>query len=160
MNRRAMTQAFHPFAAGLQSDSPAPCLLSLGVTASEGPQGTALDSSSPTHLQQFVYIWRTAWSSFLRRQSVSSRVITGRPRRRWLQHRTSCKRRSSVVRALTASQWAVWRLGRCFACELTLTAICTAPFTSGISARSRVEARRTSLENSNWLLARRHMPAW
>jgi hypothetical protein len=49
-------QAFQPFAAGLQSDPPAPCLLSLGVTASEGPQGTALDSSSPTHLQQFVYM--------------------------------------------------------------------------------------------------------
>jgi hypothetical protein len=39
--------------------------------------------------------------------------------------------------------------GGSFACELTLTAIYTAPFTSGISVRSRVEARRTSLGNSN-----------
>jgi AraC family transcriptional regulator len=50
------TQAFQPFAAGLQSDTLGSCLLSLGVTASEGPQGTALDSSSPTRLQQFVYM--------------------------------------------------------------------------------------------------------
>jgi len=63
-----------------------------------------------------------------------------RPRRRWSQHRTSCKRRSSAVPALTAPQGAVWRLGRCFACELTLTAIYTAPFTSGISVLSRVGA--------------------
>ena len=45
------TQAFQPFSAGLQSDSPASCLLSLGVTAPEGPQDTALDSSSPADVQ-------------------------------------------------------------------------------------------------------------
>jgi hypothetical protein len=39
-----------------------------------------------------------------------------------------------------------------------ITAIYTAPFTSGISVRSRVEARRTSHGSSNWLLATRHMP--
>jgi len=66
----------------------------------------------------------------------------------------------NVVRALTAPQGAVWRLGRSFACGLTLTATYTAPFTSGISVRSRVEARRTSHGNSNWLLASRHMPTW
>jgi AraC family transcriptional regulator len=49
------TQAFHPFAAKLQSDPPAPCLLSLGVTAPEGPQDTALDFSSPTPVQ-FGYL--------------------------------------------------------------------------------------------------------
>jgi len=43
-------------------------------------------------------------------------------RRRWSQHRTSCKRRSSAVPALTAPQGAVWRLGRSFEYELTLTA--------------------------------------
>jgi AraC family transcriptional regulator len=52
----------------------------------------------------------------------------------------------------------VWRLGRSFACELTLTAICTAPFTSGISALSRVGARRISHVSSNWPLAIRRMP--
>jgi AraC-like DNA-binding protein len=45
------TQALHPFAAGLQSDPPAPCLLSLGVTAPEGPQDTVLNSSSPANVQ-------------------------------------------------------------------------------------------------------------
>src|SRR6478672_5208572 len=45
------TQASQPFAAGLRSDPPAPCLLSLGVTAPEGPQDAALDSSSPADLQ-------------------------------------------------------------------------------------------------------------
>src|SRR6476659_5442092 len=45
------TQAFQPFAAGRRSDLPAPCLLSLGVTAPEGPQDAALDSSSPADLQ-------------------------------------------------------------------------------------------------------------
>jgi hypothetical protein len=35
------THAFQPFAARLQSDPPAPCLFSLGVTAPEGPQDTA-----------------------------------------------------------------------------------------------------------------------
>jgi AraC-like DNA-binding protein len=35
----------------MQSDPPAPCLLSLGVTASEGPQDTALNSSSPANGQ-------------------------------------------------------------------------------------------------------------
>jgi AraC family transcriptional regulator len=45
------TQAFQPFAAGLRSDPPAPCLLSLGVTAPEGPQDAALDSSSPADVQ-------------------------------------------------------------------------------------------------------------
>ncbi len=53
-----------------------------------------------------------------------------------------------------------WRLGRSFACELTLTAIYTAPFTSRISVPSRVGARRTSHGSSNWLLASRHMPTW
>jgi len=48
---RGSTQAFQPFAAGLRSDPPAPCLLSLGVTAPEGPQDAALDSSSPANLQ-------------------------------------------------------------------------------------------------------------
>ena len=33
-------------------------------------------------------------------------------------------------------------------------------FTSGISARSRGGARRTSPGSSNWLLAIRHMPTW
>jgi len=45
------TQAFQPFAAGRRSDLPAPCLLFLGVTAPEGPQDAALDSSSPADLQ-------------------------------------------------------------------------------------------------------------
>jgi AraC family transcriptional regulator len=49
------THAFQPFAARLQSDPPAPCLFSLGVTAPEGPQDTALDSSSPTPVQ-FGYL--------------------------------------------------------------------------------------------------------
>ena len=39
-------------------------------------------------------------------------MIGRRPRRRWSQHRTSCKRRSSAVRALTVPQGAVWLLGR------------------------------------------------
>jgi len=82
------------------------------------------------------------------------------PRRRWSQHRTSCKRRSSAVPALTAPQGAVWLLGKSLACELTLTAIYTAPFTSEISVLSRVGARRTSHVSSNWLLASRHMPTW
>jgi hypothetical protein len=72
----------------------------------------------------------------------------------------SCNRKSSAVRALTAPRRAVWRLGRSFACELTLTAIYTAPFTFGISVRSRVEARRTSHGCSSWLLASRRMPTW
>jgi hypothetical protein len=37
------TQAFQPFAAGLRSDPPAPGLLSLGLTAPEGPQDSAQD---------------------------------------------------------------------------------------------------------------------
>ena len=48
------TQAFQPFAAGL-SDPPAPRLLSLGVRAPEGPQDTALDSSSPADVR-FGYL--------------------------------------------------------------------------------------------------------
>ena len=52
---RGSTQAFQPFAAGLRSDPPAPCLLSLGVTAPEGPQDAALDSSSPADLH-FGYL--------------------------------------------------------------------------------------------------------
>ena len=63
------------------------------------------------------------------------------------------KRRSNVVRALTAPQGVVWPLGRSFECELTLTITCIAPFTSGISVLSPVEARRTSHVSSNWLLA-------
>ena len=55
---------------------------------------------------------RTAWPSCLKLQGESSGAIRRRPRRRWSQHRTSCKRRSSVVRALTAPQGAVWRPGR------------------------------------------------
>jgi AraC-like DNA-binding protein len=51
----ASTQAFQPFAARLQSDPPAPCPLSLGVTAPEGPQDAALDFSSPTPVQ-FGYL--------------------------------------------------------------------------------------------------------
>ena len=45
------TQALQPFAARPQSDPPAPCPLSLGVTAPEGPQDTAPDFSSPTPVQ-------------------------------------------------------------------------------------------------------------
>ena len=41
--------------AGLRSDPPAPCLLSLGVTAPGTPQDAALDSSSPTDVQ-FGYL--------------------------------------------------------------------------------------------------------
>jgi len=52
---RGSTQAFQPFAAGVRSDPPAPCLLSLGVTAPEGPQDAALVSSSPANLQ-FGYL--------------------------------------------------------------------------------------------------------
>jgi len=48
---RGSTQAFQPFAAGLRSDPPAPCLLSLGVTAPGAPQDAALDSSSPADVQ-------------------------------------------------------------------------------------------------------------
>lgn len=49
--RNDSTQALQPIAAGLQSDPPAPCLLSLGVTAPEGPQATALDSPSPADVR-------------------------------------------------------------------------------------------------------------
>ena len=55
---------------------------------------------------------RIAWPGWLKLQGESWGVIRRRPRRRWSQHRTSCKRRSNVVRALTAPQGAVWRLGR------------------------------------------------
>jgi hypothetical protein len=55
---------------------------------------------------------------------------------------------------------AVWLPGRLFACALTSTAIYTAPFTSGISVRWRVEARRTSRGSSNWPSASRLMPIW
>src|SRR5580704_12068925 len=58
--------------------------------------------------------------------------------------------KASLVTASHILQAAVWRLGRSFACGLTLTAICTASFTSGISVRSLVEARRTFPENLNW----------
>ena len=46
------------------------------------------------------------------------------------------------------------------ACGLTLTAICTARFPSGILVRSHVGVQRTSPGNSNWLLASRRMPTW
>src|SRR5258708_4436084 len=52
------------------------------------------------------------------------------------------------------------RVGRCFACELTLIAICTALFIFGISVLSRVEAQLTSHASSTSLLASRHMPMW
>jgi hypothetical protein len=65
--------------------------------------------------------------------------------------------RCSGANGSTRGGLAAWQILRV---ELTLTAIYTAPFTSGISVRSRVEARRTSLENSSWLSASRHMPMW
>jgi hypothetical protein len=113
------------------------------------------DTLSPTDLQ-FGYL-ANSLAHFLRQRDVSSSVIVRQRKHRWSQRRTSCKPRSS---ALTAPQGAVWLLGRSLACELTLTAIYTAPFTSGISVLSRVGARRTSHGSSNWLLATRHMPTW
>ena len=144
-----------------QRGSHAPCSCRVGMLV-EG--FTWKDFKAPQRILrrlglQFGYL-ANSLAQLLESRDVSSSVIVRRRKHRWPPHQPSCKRRSSVVRARTAPQGAVWRPGRSFACELTLTAIYTAPFTSGTSVRSRVEARRTSHENSRWLWASRHMPTW
>jgi hypothetical protein len=90
------TQAFQPFAAGLQSDPLAPCLLSLGVTAPEGPQDTALDSSSPTDLQQFVYM---ATNSLVELVETAKRELEGNPE----TAKASLAKASIILQSETAS---------------------------------------------------------
>ena len=68
-------------------------------------------SLSLQRINSFTWLL-TAWPSCSKLQGESWGVTRRRPRRRWSQHRTSCKRKSNVVRALTAPQGAVWRLGR------------------------------------------------
>jgi len=66
----------------------------------EGLQTAAPESSFAA--DQKFHLVANSWPSFLKLQGESWSVIGRRPRRRWSQHRTSCKRRSSAVPALTA----------------------------------------------------------
>ena len=79
----------------------------------EGLQTTAPESSLQT-INSSTWL-RTAWPSCLKPQGESWGMIRRRPRRRWPQHRTSCKQRSNVARALSGSArggLAAWQILR------------------------------------------------
>ena len=120
---RGSTQAFQPFAAGLRSDPPAPGLLSLGLTAPEGPQDAALVSSSPANLQfgylavSLAKLLKTAEREIVRdREAAKASLATASS----ILH-SEIERRSRA-RAARPGALAAWQIARVRALHRTIHA--------------------------------------